>query len=209
MRCSRTLFQLLLLVAVLSCSKDGGPADPDDGGGNQTVTVISMANQGAWTIQTSLPGWPYTSWENGVLKCSVEIYGTPPNCSSHNRSCSASSANRIDFTQYKSCRVQFRARGRAHAYAWTGGATAKVTVVIRSNVPATPDLEVVESWAGSSGSQPGELDETFDLSLENALGFHEGTIAVYLNTTLSEPGQSPCQSESFIEILGFKVVGTK
>lgn len=209
MQLPRTLFQLLLLVTVLSCSKDDGtPADPnDDGAGNQTVTVISMAKKDAWTYQTTLPGWPYTSWENGVFKCSVAIDGTPPSCRSLDRSCTARSANRIDFTQYKTCRVQFHAYARADAFA--GNATAKVTVVVLSNVPATPDLEVVETWAASSNSQADELDQTFDLSIENALGFHEGTVIVHLQTFLNEPQHSICQSESFIEIHGFKVVGTK
>lgn len=141
--------------------------------------------------------------------CSVYIYGTPTNCSSLNRINSAVSASRIDFTQYKSCRVQFRAYARAHAYAWSGGAHARVNVIVHSNVPATPDLEVVEVQALSLSSSPDELDQSFGLSLENALGFSEGTVGVYLDTVLNEPGQSPCNSEAFIEIGNFKIVGTR
>jgi hypothetical protein len=129
-----------------------------------------------------------------AASCSVEIYGTPPYCSSLNRSSGARSANRIVFTQYEAGRVQFRAQARAHSFAWTGGATARVNVVIHSNVPATPDLEVVEAWAGSASSQPGELDKMFDLSLENALGFKEATLAVYLNTTSTNPASRPARA---------------
>ncbi len=202
---------VLVIAAVLAaCSKDDGSlTDPAGDGGGGDVTVISMANENAWTFETSL-NRPRTYWENGVFKCSVYIYGTSPNCSSLNRINSAVSANRIDFTQYKTCRVQFRAYARAHAFAWTGGAHARLTVIIHSNVPATPDLEVVEIQAEalSLSSTPDEMDQTFDLSLENALGFSEGTVGVYLDTVLNEPGQSPCNSEAFIEVHDFQVVGT-
>lgn len=201
---------LALLLCALSCSSDNGsPSDPDGGGDDSAVTVISMANKSSWTFQENGTTRPYSYWDNGTFRCSVDIYGTPPNCSSLNRSYSALSANRINFTQFKECRVQFRAHARTIHYSWTGGALARVSMVIRSNTPRAPDLEVMEQVLHSEYQQVSELDETFDISLANALGFSEATVSVYLQTTLNEPGTAPCQSESLIEVSGFKIVGKR
>jgi hypothetical protein len=146
MRIRLHLIAITSLVFALSCGNDPtAPPGGNGGNGNQNITVTSLASLQDWTLQEQATPRSYAFWNNGVLQSAVDIYGTGT-CSSLDRSVTALHTP-IDFTQYKSCRATFSVHARAHALAWTGFAQAKVVVAVRSNVPGTPNLVVLEAQA--------------------------------------------------------------
>ncbi len=131
----------------------------------------------------------------------------------------------VDFTRYSTARLRclIRAGGSGDPFPYHSGGLrglrndqAHLYVHVRSNVPGTPDLTYVVRRDYASVSDTTETP--IDVSLENALGFHEATVEIDLDAKAacgewydSSPGGGYryVPGAAILEVLDFRVTGRK
>ena len=104
-----SLLVLVSAMTIVSCGEDA--AAPEEQGSSTPpageIVVIGMDNRDAWDIVEGSSSGPYDFYRDGTLRCEVDI--TPHSkfrswCTSRHRWVTATSKDRIDFSQFKSAR---------------------------------------------------------------------------------------------------------
>lgn len=176
----RLVIALIFPLILGACSGDdpagpGGNGDGDGNGSDEWTVLIDIAVAGDWIEYEDSPDSPgdrfHSSFENGVLKVWVE--------QGYNRVIDGSAtltSKHVDLTNYSEARLRFTLRG----YHSTPS-TANVEARVLSFVPGTPGQGLVYDYTAYAGGNPTQpQEETFDVSMENALGISEAALEVKL-----------------------------
>ena len=201
----RSMFALIALVTILpGCGEESSPTDAGGNGGpnDGTVVLLDARTPTDWTCAAGSRDCRYCIVAEGVISerdTTVVFPGPPAECRSLNGRCEFRSTRRIDFRPYASARLQCRIRRVSYP------TTTRVDIHLLSNVPGTPDLLVF-----SAGPELPQEDLVLDISLENARGMGEATLALsLLGYAQSGSVQSGCRDGSAVEVHDFRIVATR
>lgn len=191
---------LLALLLVSGCGGDDSPSEPGGGTGNETVTVISADVADDWEVEhvgTAASGNDYVG---GVFCARAELL---QNCDSQSEAITATSRETIDFTAFTGARAQFRATGQIRGEDSQPHDVTGFTLFVRSNETGTADLLIETGGVVEDGA----FDQTYDLSLEAALGFQAATVEVYVSALIAN--NMGCDREAWTEVHDFRIIATK
>lgn len=200
----RLVVALIFPLILGACSSDDstGPGDggnDDDNGSDEWVVLVDENNPADWTDIDQQYGNDLCSFSGGVLRVESEmgIHGM-------RNSRIVITSKHVDFTQYSQARIQFTLR----AHHESGGVTRLVDVQIISHVPGTPGLRCCGiSLSAYNPNPPSSYfkEESYDISLENALGISDATIKVDLLQNTYEDYYNP-GSDVWGELVGLRVM---
>jgi len=191
---------IFALIVLPGCGGGSSPSDPGgggDGNGNGDVVLISGENQADWNVTLSNDA----SWQSGTFRIYVTPYGSQ--CSANSGSCTATSAERIDFTQYSSARLKFHAKWDSVDFGSDGSMRVRVNII--SNVPGQDNLQV---YSGGVINTDGSFDDDLDINLQNVLSLSEATIKLYCSASTGV-FDGNCLDKALIEVSNFRIIGTK
>lgn len=210
---------VVAMVGPLACGGDKSPSPADPGPTDGSVVLLSGARPADWVCPPDY--CRMCRIQDDVMASHDTTYllregGTPTGayyCSPSGGSCAWASANRIDFRPYSSARVQLRVT-LAKLYGNGQGTGGRLVVRVKSNVPGTPDLTIIDEAIFRTGPINQEWSRTFDVSLENALTFAEGTVEVslvYHHQTPPTQFENPprCLGASEARLNGLRVIARR
>lgn len=218
---------LALLAAAIftSCGSDNG-SGPGDGNGGGEVTVLSAASSSGWTVEdffveektgADCEYHSYHSTEIGSVWIpggfSLVTQSQPGlNCCDYERKNCQLTSKKVDLTPYKTARIQGKIRFYNEHYFDGAGVDALIKVYVVSNVPGSPELTVVYRSSVISPAQ-GETvsEESFDVSLENALTYREASVLIYMGVQGGCVGSYPDYrpNQMSLALQGIRIVGIK
>jgi len=201
---ARRLAALLVsILLLLGCDENGTPSTPG-GGNNQDSTVVLLGLDPAdWQCESATINCRRCLIRGSsiTVEDSTYLVQTPTrHCVNGGGLCRFRSIRRLDFRPYRAARLRFVARRL------TSDEYPRVHVLVFSNVPGTPDLQVVDETVRSPRPD-GEL--AVDVSLENALTYGEATIQLQIDARARGLVESGCVAETEFQVRDFQIVATR
>ncbi len=215
------LIFLVTFLVLIGCGGDD-PQDPDDGNGNGGQTVLSAESSSGWTCDIFVSSYSgptctqntYHStaigdfWISGGFR--IFVHSAPGNgcCNAQMRDGSITSA-KMDLRGYKTLRL----KGHLTLYFERSSAgESSMAVWLLSNVPNTPDLELLSEEIVPYQSGELLLEQELDVSLENAIGYGEATLFIrtHVDGAMGDPSCAGGQPmDVYARISNLRIVGSK
>lgn len=218
-----SLATLIAILTLINCGGGDDTQSPGGGNGKEEV-VLSAKNASDWqgnitrTHNTDSRCSPYdiehpsiaSILSNGVFRIEANSHPSGTCCVSETYHVQIETTDVVDLTPYKAARFKATITLYCQRYVAIGGYRAIVRIYLRSHVPGSNGLTLMNYnfYANTSG-ETREVRE-LDLSLENALNLSEASITMDIQVFGGCGGYDTLvANQAFAQVANLRIVASK